>query len=60
MRGEVKSMISGVCESGDCSSFSMLEVLCLVPVVLELSFGLWNDVLVNLRDPLPSRSFSTS
>ena len=47
LREEVKSMMSGVCESGDCSSFSMLEVLCLVPVVLELSFGLWNDVLVD-------------
>ena len=48
-----------VCESGDCSSFSMLEVLCLVPVALESSFRLWNGVLVNLRDP-SSRSFSTS
>ena len=53
-------MISGVCESGDCSSFSMLEVLCLVPVVLESSFRLWNGVLVNLRDPPSSRLFSTS
>ena len=43
LREEVKSMISGVCESGDCSSFSMLEVLCLVPVMLESSFN-WNDV----------------
>ena len=38
LREEVKSMMSGVRESGDCSSFSMLEVLCLVPVVLESSF----------------------
>ena len=35
LREEVKSIISGVCESGDCSSFSMLKVLCLVPVVLD-------------------------
>ena len=48
---EVKSMRSGVCESGDCGSFSMLEVLCLVTVVLESGFRLWNGVLVNLRDP---------
>ena len=40
LREEVKSMVSGDCESGDCSSFSMLEVLCLVPVVLESSFKL--------------------
>ena len=60
LRGEVKSMMSGVCKSGDCSSFSVLEVLCLVPVVLESSFRLWNDVLVDLRDPPSSRSFSTS
>ena len=53
-------MISGDFESGDCSSFSMLEVLYLVPVVLESSFRLWNDVLVNLRDPPSSRSFLTS
>ena len=53
-------MISGVCESGDCTSFSVLEVLCLVPVVLGLSFKLWNDVVVNLHDPPSSRSFSTS
>ena len=52
-------MILGVCQSGDCSSFSMLEVLCPVPVALESSFRLWNGVLVNLRD-LSSRSFSTS
>ena len=61
LREEVKSMMSGDCESlGDCSSFSMLEVLCLIPVVLESSFGLWDDVLVNLRDPPSPRSFSTS
>ena len=46
-------MISGVFESGDCSSFSMLEVLCLVPVMLELSFklqaALWNGVLVKFQ-----------
>ena len=53
-------MIPGICESDDCTSFSVLEVLCLVPVVLESSFRLWNGVLVNLRDPGPSsRSFST-
>ena len=53
-------MISGVCESGECTRFCVLEVLCLVPVVLGLSFKLWNDVVVNLRDPPSSRSFSTS
>ena len=49
LREEVKSMMTGICESGNCSSSGMLEVLCLVPVVLESSFRLWNDVLVKFQ-----------
>ena len=61
LREEGKSIMSGICKSGGCNSFSMLEILCLVPVVLESSFRLWNGVLVKLhRDRPSSRSFSTS
>ena len=54
-------MISGVCERGVCTSFSVLEI----PVVLESSFSFRTQVvggvLVYMRDPLlASRSFSTS
>ena len=54
-------MMSGDCEGGDCSMPEGLKpkVLCLVPIVLESSFWLWDGVLVNLRDPPSSGSFST-
>ena len=41
LRDEVKSMISGVCESGVCTSFSVLEV----PVVLESNFSFRTQVV---------------